>query len=472
MHQTVYNTYDGLRTFNWNKILELTDPHGFEQVKRMAVHNDIMLGLLAIFYFIYAGPETLLVLQSVVTGLGAIFVYKIAQVVLKKSKHVNWIALLFGIAYLFNPALERANIYDFHAVVLATTLLLGMFYFWLTKRYIVSFVLFFLAILCKEEIPLDTFCFGLYILYQEWRAKRLKLNNLHPQIYPLAIMMTSVLWFLFSIFIIIPIFNGGQHFAIQRYQDFGDSASGVMIGILQHPANWFRYIFRTDTIRYLFFLLGPVGFFALFSPLTLLIALPEFAINLLSNEWNMRNIIFHYTAVIQPFIFISSIYGFARAQNMIVHLKNFKIKLTQPRLLIYFVILITAFSYFKSPLPYSREADIHPFIYPQKEMIYAQQWADMLKDPTIKISTTGQLAPYFTSREYFYIFSPWYENADYIILRPSEITDYPDKNILIPIYQKLQQDPRYALIDSKENFVVYKKVNLLNSTAQSFNLAN
>ena len=53
MHQTVFNTYKALQTGDFSRILELTDPHGSGlQIKRMAIHNDMLLGLLAPLYFI------------------------------------------------------------------------------------------------------------------------------------------------------------------------------------------------------------------------------------------------------------------------------------------------------------------------------------------------------------------------------------------------------------------------------------
>ena len=35
---------------------------------------------------------------------------------------------------------------------------------------------------------------------------------------------------------------------------------------------------------------------------------------------------------------------------------------------------------------------------------------------------------------------------------------YWDKATLVPIYQKLVTDPRFVLIDKRENFEVYKKI--------------
>src|SRR5438046_1541845 len=85
-------------------------------------------------------------------------------------------------------------------------------------------------------------------------------------------------------------------------------------------------------------------------------------------------------------------------------------------------------------------------------------WANKLKDEKIKVSTTGQLSPFFTSRRYFYTFSQYYYLADYVVLRPNEIYNYPEKDVLIPVYEKLVADKNYQLIYKKDNFEVYKRI--------------
>src|SRR5690606_32712407 len=91
MHQTVYNSYKGISTGDFSRILEMTDPHAStEQVKRMSVHNDVLLAIVAPLYFIHEGPETLLVIQAVVVALGAYFIYQIAAHVFRSSAYNRW----------------------------------------------------------------------------------------------------------------------------------------------------------------------------------------------------------------------------------------------------------------------------------------------------------------------------------------------------------------------------------------------
>jgi len=454
MNQTVYNTYMAIKTGDWSRVLEMTNPFGWEQIKRMAIHNDLMLVLFAPFYFIHAGPETLLVIQSIVLGLGAIAVYLLTKHVLEYGANNNrfvrfsLLPLVFSAAYLLYSPMQRANIFDFHAVTLAVPILLFMYYFWVRKKYWASGLLLILSLLTKEQVALTTLFFGGFILFSPSKLTRQKgRSNL---VFGLCVVFISLAWFLLSLSVIIPHFRGDVHFALKYYGDFGDSPLKIIMGIIKKPSAIATYIFREDTLRYFWFLLGPLGFLSLLSPLHLAVAIPELAVNLLSNSWNMRNIIFHYTAVIQPWIFIAAIYG---ARNYIAGKRRYPVLLV-----ILIMVCTTLFSYFKGPLPYSREAEIHPFKYPQKEQKDIELWAQILKSERYRISSTGQLAPFLTNRRYFNNFSNDYIHSDYVIVRKNEIFDYPEKDQLIPIYQRLQKDDRFKIIYRSDNFEVYRKI--------------
>ena len=82
----------------------------------------------------------------------------------------------------------------------------------------------------------------------------------------------------------------------------------------------------------------------------------------------------------------------------------------------------------------------------------------MLKDDSIPVSATGNVGTFLSSRRKFYYFSKYYGLADYVIIRPNEIYHYYDKDKLIPVYEQLVRDPRYVLIDKRENFEVYKRI--------------
>src|SRR5579875_9353 len=114
--QAIWNTLHG-RPFQFtNQAIDWYGPP-----TRLGVHFEPILLLLALLYLIRSDPRTLLVFQTLVLALGAFPVFLLARYYLPR-----WplLAALCVIAYLLAPALLGLNIFDFHAVSLATPLLL------------------------------------------------------------------------------------------------------------------------------------------------------------------------------------------------------------------------------------------------------------------------------------------------------------------------------------------------------------
>lgn len=435
MHHVVYNSYQAIRTGEWSRFLEHTDPNGSQQVIRSAVHNDIILGLFAPLYFLSPSPEVLLIAQSIALGLGAIVVFGIAEHLLSKRRHHRLFAFVFAITYLFYPPLQLMNRFDFHAVALATPFLLFMIHFWLCKRYRLSILFLVLSLITKEQVGLTTAVFGGWIVVQQALRHRLRLQKFVPtkeSRFGMTVIVLSVFWVLFSFTVMIPFFRGGGHFALSRYENIDLLAT----------------LFRQSTIDYVWNIFGPVGFLSLLSP-TILIAVPEFSVNLLSQDSNMRSIVFHYTAVLIPFVYLAALSGSVFLARIIP---------AATRWIVVGLLGCTVwFSVTMSPLPYSQQRDLYVFN-PQQNAHDAREWAYRLRDDSISVSATGNVGTFLSSRRRFYYFSQHYPLADYVIIRPNEVFSYHDKETLIPVYQRLIRDPRYVLVDRRENFEVYKKL--------------
>lgn len=429
MNQTVHNSYMALRTGDAGRILELTDPHGSpNQIKRMAIHNDPFLALLAPFYFIHDGPETLLLLQTIALALGAWTVFLCAERVLKNE----WISLGFAVAYLMYSPMQFANIFDFHAVTIATTMILFMVYFWLTKQYKLSLLFMGLALLTKEEAGLSIGVFGLYTLFEAWNSRK----NI-PQWYPAIVTSVSWIWSLLSAFVIIPFFNNGHHFASGYYDNLLPNVTGR--------------IFKSSTGFYFLYTMGPLLFLPLLAPLFLIVATPELGINLLSANEQLRDLGFHYASIIQPWFFIGAIFGakaIGGARPKIARL-----------ITIFLVISSVIFAYLNGPLPFTQSPQFDAFKYTRPgESRFAQTWAVKLKDDNIRVSSTDEIAPFFSSRRYFYIFSHNYTHADYVVISRGNLEYTYRKDEELPAYESLKKDSHFTKIYSnRDGYEVYKK---------------
>ena len=115
---------------------------------RLALHFEPILLLIAPSYWLYASPKTLLVIQAAVVALGALPAFWLARDRLRS----RLAGVAFALAYLLFPALEAANVFDFHAVSLAAPLLLFAFYYLQKREYRWFAVFAVLATGCNEEI--------------------------------------------------------------------------------------------------------------------------------------------------------------------------------------------------------------------------------------------------------------------------------------------------------------------------------
>jgi uncharacterized membrane protein len=436
MNQVVYNTSQG-------RFLEMTNQDLKRNISRFAIHFDPILAVFAPFYKIYSGPEILLVGQALILGLGALAVYLLSVKILKKQQ----ISLIFSISYLLYFAVQRAVLFDFHAVTLATTFLLFTFYFLETKKYNLYYLFIILCLLTKEHIGLIVFMLGLYLFFIKKDNKQGIITSL-----------TGLVFFIATVYIIIPYFRGSEHFASNYFVDINIRLRSIVLSGIDYT----KMIFI------------PV-IYSVFSPLSLMIALPEWAINTLSANGNQRSFFFHYNSVIVAIIFYSLILGFKNFNDVI---KNQKIR----------IMVFTAFIFFSlrsiylfNPVP---SLVRYPVKYRELDLVAKTSlntWIQNLSNENIKVSTTPKLAPFFTKRRFYinFLFDSAfseigltnedilktidnYKMADYIIIYRPEIGDLNSQKLPVKYYQRLREDIEYQMIYSddrdEKSLEVYRKI--------------
>lgn len=460
MHQTVYNTYQGIQTLDFSRILELTDPHeSGRQINRIAIHNDVLLAALAPLYFIHSGPETLLVVQTIILASGAFALYCIIK---RKSKqwssdrqHIaSLISVVIPVAYLLYFPMQKTNLYEFHAVVLSTALILWMYLAYIQRKWVIFSILFVLVLLSKEHVGLSL---GTFLIIEVcWtRARHLckslsqkdlirkYLYNIKTQAL-LLVAVGSFVYVLLNVFVIIPSYRlGNDHFALTYFTGNSSNPANFILTQLTHA-------FSTGALSYVYTVVSPLLFLPVFS-IYFVPALPDIVINVLSSSPQMKSMYFQYTAIITPWLFIATIDTF---DIIVPRISVAKAKL----LLIVFAIATLVTSYLYSPLPYAKNNDNRIWwdqISAQRDILL---WQQILKNESITVAATGQFAPYLTSRRYYYDFGVNYDKAEYVLVRPSEITGYWIKGKLIPYYDKLIHDDRYTQIYNNNDIEVYKRV--------------
>lgn len=431
MVQAVWNTSHG-------RVFEVTSDDGSGLTSRLSGHSDFLLIIITPFYYIWRSPEILLLIQTIVVSLGAVFIYLIAGEILNDKK----ISLVLSAVYLLNPAVQFANLYDFHAETLATTFILATFYFLLKKKDMLMVIFTALAGLSKENIWLITSFIGVYLFV--FRKEK---------ILGFAIFIISLLLFYYLIWIAIPSFSvQGKHFALSYYTDFGSSPEIVVKNVILNPLNTLKIILGSSQQLYIKQLFAPLGFLSIFSPY-IFFAIPELILLLISKNGQLHSIYYHYSSTITPFIFISAIYG-AKYLLKIVPRLNTKF------LSIYIIFFTLASAYFFGPLPFAKYPSVAMFT---QNLTYANTINNYLRRVHKKysIASTNNLGSHISERKIVYTLPQGIGKADYIMFLIRKPYDEQYKLDDLKTLSLVNKDKKYVKIFEYQGFVVFKRVDVI-----------
>jgi uncharacterized membrane protein len=261
-------------------------------------HTSFILFFLVPFYWMFDSANVLLVAQGAAIGIAAVPVFLIAREKLRSER----LALLFGVVYLFQPAVGWMNWENFHPDPLEVPIFLFGFFFLMTKRWRAFLICVALLLAVKEDVPLLTLPLGLYVAV------------FHHRRIGLGVAAVSLVWFVAALWFVFPAINGTGTLDAFRipYGGFG----GLFKAILTRPWDVATLAFSEDRPWYLWQLFIPVAFLSLVAPEILFIALGALLSNLLSTFWYQHSIEYHYTSLVVPVIVVAAIYGVARLPSL------------------------------------------------------------------------------------------------------------------------------------------------------------
>jgi uncharacterized membrane protein len=444
MVQAVYNTAHG-------HFLEITsgdlEPR---QMSRLGSHVDPILALFALPWLIWPSPVVLLVAQAVIVATGAWPAYRFGTRVTRDPRAG---AFLAG-AYLLYPALGFLVLNEFHPVALATPLLLWAFLYMDEDRWVRAAVFLVLAAACKETVPLVIAFMGAFfaIRKRSW--------------WPLLVTVIGVAWFATAVWVVIPHYNGDQSTFIARYGDYGSGAAEVARNALLHPAQTAADLLATSNLRYWLGLLWPFGFVSLLSPLTLLIAVPEYALNALSATPFQRRIEFHYTALEIPFLYAAAVLGVMRLWRWLGG--GWRIAETLMRgqrthratLALLVLLCALAGNYFLGPLPFSLPGAAYDGRdYARTSHDAALDEAVAMIPPDAKVSANNNAGAQLAARRVAYIF-PYFAAADWVIVDEKHpfFYDKEDQHLHSLALGRLVLDSRFQSVYAKDGVYVFKRI--------------
>jgi uncharacterized membrane protein len=160
MDQAIWNTLHG----NW---LQDTRPDG-RNLPRLTDHVEPIFFPVSLVFLIYDDIESLFVLQSIAIALGALAIYWIAR----RKLQSEWASAVFAAMYLLFPALQAANLAEFHAVTLAPAPLMFAYNYGEEKAWKRYALFSFIALMVKEDIALLVLTMGLYFAFKSTVASQ------------------------------------------------------------------------------------------------------------------------------------------------------------------------------------------------------------------------------------------------------------------------------------------------------------
>ncbi len=424
--QAVWNTHHG-RILATSNITQ-------EAENLLAQHVQPILILISLLYLFYSSPETLLILQCVVIALGALPAFWLARE--RLENHLA--ALVFPVIYLLFPALEAANIFDFHPATLAASLILFTFYFLQKGCYPWFFLFALLLMSCQEEMPLLVFMMGLYILLAQGNRRL-----------GMVTMAVAAVWFFVAFFLVIPHFSKGEGSPyLSFYAYLGDNPLEIIATALLKP--WLIWQNLGEKLFYVGKLLAPVAFTSLFCPQTLLLATPSLAVNLLSTYPPMNELEkFQYGAPLVPFVIISAVYGVAFLTKRLSE----RLKVPKDHLFTWFGIILLF-----STLSYHRYHGFTPLAvrFPTFRVTMHHRLANelitLIPEEAI-VSAQSRLAPHISERERIYLF-PMVEDAEYVFFDVS-VDSWPiHPNDQKRLLDTLLGEEGFGILAAKDGYIL------------------
>lgn len=263
---------------------------------RFVTHFEPILFVVLPLYAILPRAETLLVLQTVMLGLGTVPLFLLARARLGSATGLGFVVL-----YLMNPAVHGVNGSDFHAVALAVPLLLASHYCMSVGRLRAGIGFALVALTCRENVSLVVFLMALYWAWQWRRRDMWTVVNAYTQVerrflVAVCLALVALIWLVLAVNVIIP------HYAGSTVPPTFERYSNALANLEVDPQGRLLYLIQV---------MGPLGFLSLFAPSALIMSLPVFAQNLLSSLPHMYSIAHQNSALLIPWVFIAALNGMA-----------------------------------------------------------------------------------------------------------------------------------------------------------------
>jgi uncharacterized membrane protein len=254
-----------------------------ELMSHFYIHFSPIYYTLLPLYYIFRTPEYLLIMQSILVGLG---VFPLFFLCCKKSDNY-FAAVIIAYIYLYLPGLIGPLFYDFHENAFLPLMLMSLLYFFETKRYKPMYVFAALTLLIKEDAAIYVLSIALFYIFARKEYKHGCILFLVAGCY-FGIVMTGIAHF-------------GKGLMDSHYGMYylpNESGVGTMFkNMFLCPGLVVSTVFSEDTLEFILYTTGVLLFIPLMSKKLsyLWLTVPYLLVNLVTSYGYQHDIGYQYT---------------------------------------------------------------------------------------------------------------------------------------------------------------------------------
>ncbi|MGD9709671.1 MAG: DUF2079 domain-containing protein [Halothiobacillaceae bacterium] len=407
-------------------------------INRLGVHFNPILALFAPLYAIYPAAEWLILIQALSISITAWPLYLLGLRLLRSDRA----ALLWALAYLFNPFVLSAAAWDFHPVVLAAPLMALAVLSIELKHARLFLLCCFLLLLVREHYGIALVGFG--ALW--WLRQRTVL----PAV---AAVGGGVIGFALVLGVVMPSLSPtGSHVMmsqelgqLSRYGWLGESLPEVVSALLFHPLDALgAVLLEMGGGVYLALLMLPLFFVPVVGAEFLLPAAADLAVNLLSANPMPRSVFAYHSIALIPLLVAAGVKGTLR-----IAARGRYSPTGVGGVALWGSLLMT---YLAAPLPLPGAANVWA---PAEYRLWPESTPAEIRSllpPEASLSAQSNVAPHFTQRAAIRVFPNGVGDADCVVLRlasPTLRVDGDSRDVVGTLAHHLQMSPASYLAEAR-----------------------
>ncbi|WP_299532486.1 DUF2079 domain-containing protein [uncultured Streptomyces sp.] len=254
-------------------------------------HFSPLVALLAPLYWIWPSALALLFAQAALFAASAVVVGRTVQQLLG-GRWGPWVTVAYGLSWGLQEAVKA----DFHEIALAVPLIALVCRALLRERWTAAALWALPLVLVKEDLGATVAAVGFLLIVFGRRLQGLLVTLFGAGMFALTLL------------VLIPAASSaGQYDYWKKIDTDGEKQITLLdsvLGLLDSPVK----------LEMLFFLVAVTGFMALRSPLMVLV-LPTLGWRLMSQDEFHWGMIWHYSAILMPVVFLAMADGIRRSRG-------------------------------------------------------------------------------------------------------------------------------------------------------------